>query len=338
MPSSITPSKRARLYELSQQGWSVRRIAEHFGVSGSTISKTVTRYKILGNFNDSPRSGRPRLLSDRDSRHIVRAVTSADVFTVPEVQGVLQIGVSDSTVRRALYRAGLHGRVKISKPLLTIKHKTARHKWAQIMAAWHEDALYLIVFSDESRYELFGSAGRQYCWRKTGQVLEEKHVKKTVKHGGGGIMVWGCITFYGVGMLHRCTGIVNTAVYQGILNGPLQESLDGRGLEREHVIFQQDNAPCHKSRGSMTTISELGINVLDWPAQSPDMNIIENVWAHLETKIRKHHPLPTNLDQLWEALQEEWYSIDLDFIQNLYRSFSERVKVLQEVKGSYTRW
>ena len=88
----------------------------------------------------------------------------------------------------------------------------------------------------------------------------------------------------------------------------------------------------------MTTISELGINVLDWPAQSPDMNIIENVWAHLETKIRKQHPLPTNLDQLWEALQEEWYSIDLDFIQNLYRSFSERVKVLQEVKGSYTRW
>lgn len=151
-------------------------------------------------------------------------------------------------------------------------------------------------------------------------------------------MVWGCISYFGVGKLYRCTGNVNTAAYQEILNGPLEDTIYEQMLNPDSVIFQQDNAPCHKSKGSMTTIKELGVSILDWPAQSPDMNIIENVWAYLEYKIRKISPLPTNLDKLWEALEEAWYSIEIDFIQNLYRSFEERIVTLQKCRGGYTRW
>lgn len=55
---------------------------------------------------------------------------------------------------------------------------------------------------------------QRYCWRKLGQVLKEKYIERSVKHGGGGIMIWGCITSYGIGVLQRCTEAVNTAVYQ----------------------------------------------------------------------------------------------------------------------------
>jgi hypothetical protein len=50
------------------------------------------------------------------------------------------------------------------------------------------------------------------------------------------------------------------------------------------------------------------------------MNIIENLWDHLDRMVCAQDPLPTNLDKLWAALLEEWEKIDQDYTDRLYKS------------------
>ena len=68
------------------------------------------------------------------------------------------------------------------------------------------------------------------------------------------------------------------------------------------------------------------------------MNIIEHVWDALERRVRTHKPLPSNLDQLWDILQQEWYSLDFSYIQKLYDSLPTRVQALKDAHGSHTHY
>ncbi|KAH8288665.1 hypothetical protein KR054_007468, partial [Drosophila jambulina] len=70
-------------------------------------------------------------------------------------------------------------------------------------------------------------------------------VKATVKHGGGSVLVWGCMSARGVGNLIFIDGIMNAEMYLNILKENLHSSATKMGLERDNFIFQQDNDPKH---------------------------------------------------------------------------------------------
>ena len=71
-----------------------------------------------------------------------------------------------------------------------------------------------MVWSDESKFQIFGSDGRQYCWRKEGEALKDAHIKSTVKFGGGSVFVWGCFTCHGVGFLCKIDGSLDAELYR----------------------------------------------------------------------------------------------------------------------------
>jgi hypothetical protein len=87
-----------------------------------------------------------------------------------------------------------------------------------------------MIFSDESKFMLFKSDGHQYAWFRPGQALDPRFTKKIVKHGGGNIMVWGCISSKGVGRLHRIEGIMCGPDYVDILEKDYLGSLKDLGL------------------------------------------------------------------------------------------------------------
>ena len=99
------------------------------------------------------------------------------------------------------------------------------------------------------------------------------------------------------------------------------------------VIFQQDNAPCHVAGYATWWRQTHGIHSMAWPAQSPDLNPIENLWDHLNQQIRKRRPLPTSASSLMVALQDEWGRIPVAVLRKLVASMPTRVTSVVEAKG-----
>jgi len=78
-----------------------------------------------------------------------------------------------------------------------------------------------VIFSDESKFNIFGSDGEGKVWRKPCEELKLKNVKPTVKHGGGSVLVWGCMSARGVGNLVFIDGIMNAEGYLNIMYTPM---------------------------------------------------------------------------------------------------------------------
>jgi DDE superfamily endonuclease len=165
-----------------------------------------------------------------------------------------------------------------------------------------------------------------------------RNVKKTVKHGGGSLQVWGCLTWDGAGRLHRVDGHMNAIQYCDILKESLFGTLKDYCTDSSDIILVQDNDPKHTSKLATKWFEDHYIKILDWAPSSPDMNIIEHFWDELDRCLCARTPLPHNLDKLWDALVEEWVKLDISYVQNLYESMLRCVAALLKGQGQYTKY
>ena len=97
----------------------------------------------------------------------------------------------------------------VRKPLLRKGNKTKRLKYAWEHNNWNSDQWKKVLWSDKSKFEIFGSKRLQYVRRRNGEELQEPCLQRTVKHGGGSIQVLDCISAGGVGDLVGIDWIMN---------------------------------------------------------------------------------------------------------------------------------
>jgi len=157
--------------------------------------------------------------------------------------------------------------------------------------------------------------------------MEERHTVATVKHGGGGIMLWGCINRRGKGAIVWVKEKIDSKNYIQILDVAFSKSLSDWRLEARDIFLQQDNASSHVSAMTMSWLEAKKIDTLPWPAQSPDMNPIEWVWGRLKKDL-KDYPMPKTKDELWHQVQECWNAIPEQWITDLCDSMVARVAAL----------
>ena len=144
-------------------------------------------------------------------------------------------------------------------------------------------------------------------------------------------MVWGFIRHGGGRNICKVDGNIDSIKYQQILASHYIPK------HKRGQIFQQDGAPCHTSVSTKTFLQQKKIKVLEkWPAQSPDMNIIEHVWAKMKEDTWKTKP--KNLDDLWKACEAAFYAIPDAFINQLYESLPSRMSTVIQAKGSHSRY
>jgi transposase len=248
------------------------------------------------------------------------------------------ITISTNSIRRILKHNGLKSKVCKKKPLLRVKHRQARYSFAKRFSHWTDKDWKRIIWTDESKFNLYGSDGRQYCWKRPADPLQSHHLKPTVKYGGGGILVWGCMTPQGVGYLRRIEGKMNALMYQDILSDDYIDTLEYYDLSKEATFMMHDNDPKHKANSTTTWLEENEIDVLPWPSQSPDLNPIENLWNEVDRRVRKRAQLPTNKEELWTAVLEEWNGIPPDLCAKLCDTMPRRLKDVRSAKGGYTTW
>ncbi len=157
-------------------------------------------------------------------------------------------------------------------------------------------SFHLVSFSFHSRY-----------WRKSGEVQNPYCLKCSVKFPQS-VMIWAAMSSAGVGPLCFLKSTVNAAIYQKLLEHFMLPAADKLYGDAD-FIFQQDLAPAHTAKGTKSWFNDHGVTVLDWPANSPDLNPKENLWVIIKRKMR--HTRPNNADDLKAAIKATWASLHL---------------------------
>ena len=320
------------------QGKSTGEVAKLFGIGKSTVHRFSQAKKI----DLKSKSGRKKKLSKRDEKLCARQIISGDSKSVVQLTKTLKthhnINVSRKTVARALNNVGLQAGEKKKKPGLSQKNVKARLEFAKKHLDWTVNDWNRVIFSDESKINRFNSDGRSWCWYRDVNQLEDRTVNIQIKHGGGGVMIWGCMTSQGIGYLCKIDGTMDQHLYKSILEDELLQTIDFYNLEKDQVIFQHDNDPKHKAKSVQKWLSEQEFKTLEWPAQSPDLNPIEHMWSELKRRLNKFNSPPKGVIELWERIQQIWNEISPEVCQNLFNSMTKRIHAVLKSKGKWTKF
>lgn len=190
----LSLSERQLIIDLNlKQKKSYAEISKITSRSRSTIQTTINRYKNTGQIESKARSGRLSKLSVRDKRTIKRMVDQDPFVTAKsvsvQVEKYSNIKVHPETVRRVIVQEGLKSCTPRKKPFVNKINRQKRLAFAKEYVNKSPDFWRKVIFSDESKYNIFGSDGRLRVCRRPKNALNPKCTVKTVKHGGGGIMV-----------------------------------------------------------------------------------------------------------------------------------------------------
>ncbi|EIE90457.1 hypothetical protein RO3G_15168 [Rhizopus delemar RA 99-880] len=240
-----------------------------------------------------------------------------------------EFGIHPKTVRR--YRNKLFGPTVPARRGRHILVSSATKEYIK----WHQ-----VVFSDETKINIWGSDGCRYYWTQPGDVLRPHHIDISVKHGGGKLIMWGCITSEGPG--YACQvydGTMDSLVYQHILGTTYMETLKYYGMNKRTIYLQQDNDPKHKSKSTMSWLQQNMVRYInDWPPNSPDLNPIEHVWHLLKLRLSLYERKARNIDELWERVDVEWNKLDKDVCRSYIDSMPDRIAAVIKSKGRFTRY
>ncbi len=223
------------------------------------LYQSILNAKFTGRKN----LGRKRCTSNRDDRSLRIQSSKADSNTWESfTRSRTEAGVSAS-------------RVTTLRHLLNQRQRQKHLTWAVDKKNWTVAQWSKVLFSDESKFCIsFGYQGPR-VWRKSGEAQNPCCLKSSVKFPQS-VMISAAMSSAGVGPLCFLKSTVNAAVYQEILEHFMLPSADKLYGDAD-FIFQQDLAPAHTAKGTKSWFNDHGVTVLDWPANSPDLNPIENL-------------------------------------------------------------
>ncbi|CAK9796230.1 Transposable element Tcb2 transposase [Anthophora quadrimaculata] len=170
----------------------------------------------------------------------------------------------------------MHGCVPRKKPAISAKNRVFRLQFAKKFINKPLKFWNTVLFTDESKFEIFGRKRQPKVWRKKNTELKLKNLVSTVKHGGGNIMVWGSMAASGVAELTFINNTMDRFQYLNILRTNLGASVRRVQLPNSW-ISQQDRDPKHAAKIVKEWLQQNAPNQLNSPPQSPNLNVIENL-------------------------------------------------------------
>lgn len=199
--------------------------------------------------------------------------------------------MSAQTVRNRLHEGGMRARRPQVGVVLTAQHRAGRLAFAREHQDWQIRHLRPVLFTDESRFTLSTCDRRDRVWRRRGERSAACNILQHDRFGGGSVMVWGGISLGGRTALHvLARGSLTAIRYRDEILRPLVRPY--AGAVGPGFLLMQDNARPHVAGVCQQFLQEEGIDAMDWPARSPDLNPIEHIWDIMSRSIHQRHIAP----------------------------------------------
>lgn len=203
-----------------------------------------------------------------------------------------------------------------------------------------------MYFQDQVQVERGDGARRVYCWRFADEKYQQRFLKPEHKGKDISEMIMGFVSGEGRGpiiVMKRDPESKKNGFTANSYRWAMEEALPQ--LPTTGFYLLQDNAPIHTAKKSRAWIKEQKITWVRIPANSPDLNVIENAWPHLETLlVQNHHNILWRGDSLevrkefTRSIISSWDFVSNDYCKALVESMPRRVRAVLAVQGWHTRY
>jgi transposase len=310
-----------------------------------TAQNLIQRFKEMGSTANKLRTGRPSKLTEYDKRQIIRTARKNRRMPLTELTNQIATKVSVGSIRRVLAAHGYHRRVARKVPFLTPHHKHLRLIWAKMNKNLRARDWYRIIFTDECYVWVNDKCGRIFVTRRKDERFLDECLVPAFKQSTMHIMFWGGVVEGRKAPLIVMEypggkgGGMNSKRYQEqVLEGPFWNFYTRLKQERRSIKFQQDGAPCHRSKSTTKWLDDHHIPLFFHPPNSPDLNPIEPVWLELKRILRGRRHTPTTIEQLKTAVLTAWDEISVETINRHISKMPDRVSAVLAAKGGHTRF
>lgn len=325
----LNDEERIQIRIYKEEGYSNRAIAKKIGRSECVIRNLI---KKGINYGIKKKTKGNKKLTKKQIRAIKRLATKKKL-NCSQVKVKLGLPVTRQHIARILRTDDNIKWTKLmGKPKLTERHIENRLLFAQRHMCWI-DEWKKVIFSDEKKFNLDGPDCYSCYWH---DIRDKSVVRSKRNFGGGSVMVWGAFHYGGKLPICYITTRMNSSKYNELLEDVLISFLDENS--EDSFTFQQDNASIHVSKQSLEWFRQKQITVMEWPACSPDLNPIENLWGILASKVYENGRQFNTVIELKDCIKGSWGEIEPDVLKNLVDSMPRRVFETIKSQGGHTKY
>ena len=326
---SHSEEQRMKAVALREAGFSIRDIADKLKTGKKFVQNWVKFYKTSGGVKRKPGTGARTKKTPNVKRFLMANMKNKRGASLRKTSRKLEskkgIKISHSSVQRYAKSENLQPFHRRRRPLLTAEQMEARVTFANLRMkfAWKQ-----CIFSDESSFELYprGNPKNDVVWATTS---EDVPINPQVTRSPS-VMVWGGISIYGKTKLHIFNSSENAEVYGKVLKKCLLPC-SRQWFSRQRWTFVHDRASPHQALEKKGWFRDNNVCPLMIPPKSPDMNIIEKVWAVMKANVQAS--TPRTVDSLKRAIKKEWAAISDDFIQSLFAKIPKNLRTIIATGG-----
>lgn len=333
----LTEEQVVEILQLKAAKVRLKDIAARFNVNISTICRRLAVYRREKRYKRK-KTVRPKKVGLGQRLGILNLALNEPFTTYAELRERLNLTISNATLARYCREFGYRKRVSPKKFFINQDKCYERLVMARNRCNWPIEEWKKIVFTDESGLDNSGFH-RKLVFRRPAQRFHRNFVYQAPNKSLR-INFFSWVTRDGTGQIIPYQ-TMNADLYCEVIRHMIETLRQNFGHDDFKIVH--DNA---KFATCVQTVVFLRRNnyaryFLPITAYSPDMNIIENAWAMLKHKVRKHcfkYGQTSRRVEFLNLIQREWASIGQEIVDNLYQSLPIRMRAIVEARGLLTRF